>query len=226
MKNLNWRALACGAAMSLAAAMPAVAGVVDFEDVLPNLFGTGDTFASGGYQFATTGFFGQVDTAAGAFFGAPNGSDGQYYTGANDSSLTMTTGSTNLLRLAGFSFAYATPVPVNGGPFSAGMLVAMGIDDAGGAVQQTWDFGTNAANGQWDFMTLGVGSMGAVGVGLRSVTFLACLYDGMGGCTNPAGNQAQFAIDNIRDLPEPASLALVVAALGLIGVSRRKQQSI
>ena len=226
MKHLNWRALACGAAMSLAAALPATAGVADFEDVTPGGFAMGDNFSSGGYSFTAQGLFGTVDTAAGYFGGAPTGSTGQFYGAFNDSTLTMANFTANSLHLRGFSFAFIAPVIFAGNAgASAGMLVASGLDEMGNMVQQGWDFGLGDAAGNWAFMNVGVGQLGSMVAAMQSITFAACLYDGLGGCTYSGQNQAQFAIDNI-EVPEPATLALVVAALGLIGVSRRKQQSI
>lgn len=222
MGKMNWRALACAAAMGLAAAAPASAGTVTFEDVTPNLFGNGDSFTSGGFSFKVGGDFGGVDSSAGFFYPAPLGSDGQFYTGLNDSAVTMTAGNGLWSRIHGFDFSFVSPFPL-GPTMSPGALVAMGIDSAGAAFTQIWDFGDSDANGDFGFRSIDVSTLGALSGFVKSVTFLACLYDGNGFCVNPASNQAQFSIDNIHaELPEPASLALVIGALGLLGATRRK----
>ena len=132
MKNSGWRALACGAAMGLAAAMPASAGMIDFEDVFPNIFGDGDSFISGGFTFTQQGEFGGVDTDAAFFFPAPTGSTGQFYTGLNDSAVRMSSGNDRLTIISGFDFAFVgAPTAM---PFG-GALVAEGIDAAGRPVQ-------------------------------------------------------------------------------------------
>ena len=222
MKSSGWRALACGAAMGLAAAMPASAGTVTFEDVTPNLFGNGDSFGSGGFSFTTVGNFGTVDTSAAFFFAPPAGSAGQFYAGFDDSALRMSSGSDRLTIITGLDFAF---VGSSLGSNSPGRLEARGLDAAGNVFLQSWDFGAPVA-GTFSFATLGAGAMGVLASGVQSVTFQACLYNGLGGCLNPAQNGAQFAIDNIRaEIPEPASLALVLAALGVAGASTRRRQS-
>ncbi|MBW8894438.1 MAG: PEP-CTERM sorting domain-containing protein [Burkholderiales bacterium] len=61
-------------------------------------------------------------------------------------------------------------------------------------------------------------------VGQLLVTGIDALYDGNGGCVNPAENQAQFAVDNIGYLPEPGSVALVgVSLAGLLAAKRRRR---
>ena len=90
----------------------------------------------------------------------------------------------------------------------------------GGLFSQNWDFAeTTGGDG---FVTAGPLSQA-----VQSVSFRACFYDGIGGsCTAATNNEGQFALDNIRaDIPEPASLALVLAALGVAGASTRRRQS-
>lgn len=216
MNKYGWHALACGAAMGLAAAMPASAGTVTFEDVVPNLFATGDTFTSGDFSFATDGFFGAVDTSGGFFYAAPAGSVGQFYSGLNDSSVRMTATSGGYVQLSGFDFAYV------GDAFSAGRLVAQGDDGNGNIYVESWAFNPLG------FISVGAGDLGAFSSRMASVTFSACINIA-GVCTsnpNLTQNLAQFAIDNIRaDVPEPASLALVLAALGVAGATTRRRQS-
>ena len=63
---------------------------------------------------------------------------------------------------------------------------------------------------------------------LDSLSISACVYDGSGACVNsldaPAGNAAQFSIDNlVVNVPEPTAPALLMlGALGMALTARRR----
>jgi MYXO-CTERM domain-containing protein len=204
-------------ALGLAASTAAQAGVIDFEDVTPTLF-AGSSVTSGGADFASagTGFSG-VDSALGfSIFGnAPNSSTGQFLFALNNDSITVTLGG---LGLTGFDAAFIAPVQVGAG-LSAGLLHIAAQTDAG-LIEEDYDFGESDATGVWSFLSFN--SSGLAGLAVSSVTFSACVYDGLGGCVVDPLFLPQFAIDNLR-VPEPASAALALAALGLLAATRRRQ---
>jgi PEP-CTERM motif len=203
-------------AMASSAALSAHADVINFEDVVPNL-GL-PSYSSGGYDFASggTGFSG-VDnaTAFSLFANAPTNSSGQFLFALNNDELTMSQGGASF-RLQGFDFAFVPPVQFSAGT-SAGRLVVEAMT-AGGLITDEIDFGLSGASGAWSFLTANTNALAS---GVTSVKFTACLYDGLGGCARDVG-LSQFALDNMR-VPEPGSVALTLAALGLLVATRRRQ---
>ena len=236
MKKLAWRASLCAGALSALAAVPALAGVVTFDDVAPNLFFGGDTFTSGGFSFTVTsgaalpllgeqGGFGIVDTAASlsSFSNAPTGNSTQFYAGLNDNAITLT-GSTPVISLTGFDFAFIPPVPAPGA-ISGYLLAAAWIDVAGSFGVNFYDFGLADLNGDWAFITANTAAP-SFGVAMpsfvRTVSFLACEVQG-GLCIGPSNNQGQFALDNVQaELPVPGTLLL--AGLGLAGLAATRRR--
>ena len=107
-----------------------------------------------------------------------------------------------------------------------GRLVASYVTWAGVSGLETFDFSPADDSGLFAF-SIGTAGAGALAQGVRSVTFLACLYDAKGDCVNPAGNEAQFALDNIyARVPEPGSLGLALLGLGMMaGVARRRRSN-
>lgn len=230
LKTLGRHAALVGA-LCAAATGSASAGVVDFEDVAPPaVFVPGESFVSGGVTFTLTGAdIGVVDSAAAFLFGnAPLGASGNFYAGLNDFGwVTLSGGNVGLVQLNGFDFGFLAPVPGSGFPgFGVGMLMAVAIDASGAQVSEAWDFGNANGDGDFSFLHVGAGDLGALAGAVQNVTFMACLYDQTGACVTPAGNLAQFALDNIDiSVPEPTTLFATMAGLGLLAASRRRRSA-
>lgn len=130
----------------------------------------------------------------------------------------MTLNSGDLFYLRGFDMSFVQPqFPVSSG-LSVGHLLVL-ADTPNGLTSAEFDFGLSDANGNWGFSSVATDALYQSGA--YGVYFLACIDDGVGGCSldDPL---AQFAIDNIR-VPEPGSLLLVALGLGLAAASRRRR---
>jgi len=235
MKKLVLHKWLCVAALSAAASLSTHAAVVTFDDLAPNLFGSGDAFASGGLSFSVPAGpffnvaqpgFGVVDTVAGlsSFSNAPTGNATQFYAGLNDNFLRMAPTTGLPLRLNSFDFGFIPPVPTPNSA-SPGAMIAYWTDINGSDGSAGFDFGNADGNGDWAFLRANM-SAPTFGLGtssfLSSVTFFACLYSGTT-CAWPAGNQAQFAIDNIDfELPTPSTWLLAGLGLAGLAVTRRR----
>ncbi len=227
--NKKIHALILGAALGTAAIAPAQADVVTFDDLSPNIFFPGDSFTSGGdFRFTPVAELGVVDDSSGFAFGnAPTNATSQFYAGLNDGGVTMATVSTRAFYIDEFEFSFipAAPgvFPVDNVP---GSLLARYVTWGGISGEEIFDFSAADVDGLFAF-SVGKAGAGGLNQALWSVTFLACLYDVSGACVNPAGNQAQFAIDNIyARVPEPGSLGLALLGLGLMaGVARRRRSN-
>ncbi len=225
-----------GAALGLAAVAPAHADLVTFDNVDPNIFAIGEHFNSGGFRFEQASVydsglgFGVVDDPSAFLYGvAPTNADSQFYAGLNDGGVTMKKPGTNrAFYIDGFQFSF---VPALTGIYAEGeapgYLVAMFTTLAGDESLEFFEFSAADANGAFAFSTLGLADLGGLAQSLRSVTFFACMmFDGQ--CYYPAGNEAQFALDNIyaTAVPEPGTLGLALLGLGLMaGVARRRRSN-
>lgn len=205
--------------MGAALAPVAQAALVTFDDVVPGTFLVdGGPVTSGGFTFtAGTASSGGLVETTGAL-GAPDNDGTQALGMYFDSSVTMS-------RIDGLGFALV------GLDFSAinfgqagGQLVMQGLRaDGVGTIQVSQNYAFDASGG-FKFATLGAGDLGGLASNLlQSVNFSGCTFDGSGACVGPTfQNFNNFALDNIRAIPEPGSLALVALALGLAGVARRR----
>lgn len=202
----------------------AQAEVLDFEDVTPNIFFSGESFAQSSFTFTQQGDFGVV----GADFlvaQPPLGNTTQFYSGLNDSAVMLTRADGIAFNLFGFDAGFVAPVPQDPGVV-AGRIVLMAETATGGSLFSSWEFGASDADGNFSFEHFG-GGLGAFR-NLVSVTFMACVYDDTDVCQNPMQNLAQYALDNVdvTAVPEPSTYALM--ALGLAGVvacGRRRARS-
>lgn len=208
-------------------------------------YNTGDAFTANDFTFRTNNGPG-VDAAdfglVGAIFNTanptnctiiecPSGGTGLYYAGMNDGALnianTFITPNVAGFRLAGLRYSFVAPVGglANG---SYGQLVLTGTTQAGVTLTSNLDFAGQDGTGRFSFTSAGAGDAFG-GTILTSLSINACLFDGSGACSidrSVTMNQAQFALDdlNLTEVPEPASVGLMLLGLaGLGSVSRRRR---
>lgn len=224
MKTIIKLATAMAVASACSAASASSINVQTFETFMPGIYTNGEVLVDGAQQLTVRG--------QGGFDGAlingrdpnscdlavcPTGNQTNYYAGLNDGGFTFNFGG-SAYRLASIDFGFILPLDMLVG-FSVGKLVATGSDGtvvardfalqngAGDYTFETWNFGNSFGN-------------------LTEVTFNACLYNGAGACVNPAGNQAQFAVDNLTYVPEPGTLPLLGLSLaGMLAAFRRRKSA-
>lgn len=224
-----------GGALGLAAIAPAHADLVTFDNVDPSIYAIGEHFNSGGFRFEQASVFdaglgfGVVDDPSAFIYGvAPTNAASQFYAGLNDGGVTMKKPGTNrAFYIDGFEFSF---IPALTGIYAEGevpgVLVAAFTTLAGDQGLEFFDFSAADADGAFSFSTLGLADLGALAQALRSVTFFAAIsFDG--DLYYPAGNEAQFALDNIyaTAVPEPGSLGLALLGLGLMAGAARRRRS-
>lgn len=241
MLKMGWRHALLMGALGSCAALPAAAATVTFEDVqtgLNSIYESGQSFASGGFQFGVSSGFlppaqgaliGQVGDAS-STFAPPTNVSGNFYQGYNDGWVTLTTGAakTPYFKLEGFDFSFLAFLPgfyVEGD--LPGSLVLVYQEDNGATGVQTFDFSPSDADGNFAFSTVsGTGLAGLQKKTFASVSFFACLNE-VQGCVNPSTfNDAWFALDNISvsAVPEPSmAVLLALAVAGGLGASRRRR---
>lgn len=215
------------AVAALAGHASANVGYITFDNTSQNIYTNGDTFTDGAGVLTTVGqggFDGAVVDSSSCFLAVcPVGNDSQFYAGLNDGGLKVTLGA-ELLHMTSLDFGFVLPLPKLLGA-SVGQLLLTGVDALGGITTLSKNFGLQDGNGDFGFEHWALDAA-FTAVGFKSVTISACLFDDKGGCVNPAGNQAQFAVDNIGFVPEPAGLALVgVSLAGLLAAGRRRKAS-
>ena len=234
-------AAAFGALALMSAAAPAMADVINFESIGSATFDGKDVFAENGYSMTVldspasssgTGFAGAVGNGSDPYLCAiaacPTGNGSYFYMGVNDGGLKVAREDNTAFRL--FSLNYAFLPPVGGLPSdSYGMLTVVGQTVAGGSALATFRFPLLDGDGNSPFKIAGLKA--AFGdTQFSSVTISSCLWSDSGSCVNPAGNQAQFAFDNLllAPVPEPTTYAMMglgLAAIGLVSRRRAKKQA-
>ena len=224
MKVGRWRTWFFAALASLSAVLPAQANVIDFEDVLPTLF-QGTAIASRGFDFTSDGSgFSGVDIAGAFVFGnAPANADGQFLFMLNGDGMLMRPSNGQLMVLSSFEASFIAPLGGLGSGILPGELHVFGLKVDGGLVVDDFSFTASDTNGDFAFSSFGAGALS--GMLLQQVFFAACVYDGNGCSFSPLQlTPPQFALDNINaQIPEPASVMLVILALGAAGASARRR---
>ena len=220
-------ALAATAACSVASA-----GVITFEGYNPDVYTTGDQFSNGFEKLTVLGLPGGLsgaiaqgnDPLACTIVVCPVGNASKYFMGLNDGGLGFMFSGASIL-LSSLDFGFVLPVDGLVG-FTVGQLVVVGTAADGTTSQIAQDFSVQNGSGDFAFSHWDIGGTFAQ-TRFASLSFNACLYTNMGVCTTDTDltqNQAQFAIDNIAFVPEPASMALVgVSLFGMLAAGRRRK---
>lgn len=231
MNFKHWQQALCAISLAAAAAGTAHATTtLTFDGIVPGtILFPGDSVVQKGYSLTALGGVGVIDTAAafgpgvGLDLAGPIGNPGPFYIGLNDSFLRMRAVDNSTFRVVGLDFGFVSALTNLFNPGNVpGFLIAAFEDGAGNFGGEAFSFGAADANGKFSFQSLGFAGVGSLTKALRAVDFYACTADASGQCAAVNANFSQFALDNIR-IPEPGSLALVLAALALTaGISRRK----
>lgn len=247
--GLTKLALGVTTALTMLAAAPAMATVLNFENELPFPYSGGEPLYGGDYTMTVVDNHGAGNGGAGIIIngndpysceadGCPTGNNSYFYAGVNDGGIVLTRNSTSAqsswgFRLTGFDYSFLAPV--GGLPdFSYGALTLVGTLLDGTTITASLDF-PGYVDGHPSFSAAQLGSA-FTSATLGSLSIRACLYDegsdGSLSCVYPTEgspllNQAQFAIDNISlaEVPEPGSLALLGLGAGALALRRRKSNA-
>lgn len=227
MKCSNWRSSIGALAVGMAAAFSAQADVVTFDDLGPTLF-QGTSITSGAFTFTSDGFgFSGVDEAAAfsTFGNAPANASSQFLYALNADGITMERTDGAQFFLESLDASFIAPLGGLGSGIQAGQLWVYGL--IGGLIQDfdVFDFSVSDANGDFNFSNFSTANL--KGKAFEAVFFLSCIFNSNGFCSFdplPAGASPQFALDNLQ-VPAPATLALAITALGLMGASARRRQA-
>jgi len=225
MKKFIHLALALAAT---AACTVASAGVITFEAYEPRVYNSGEQFSDGPSNFTALGGGGVIvqgnDPFSCTVIACPVGNASKYFMGVNDGGLRfMFAGGSILLSSLDFSFVLPVDQLIN---VTLGQLLVTGTEAGGMQTTIGRDFSAQNGDGDFTFSRWDIGGAFAQ-TRFESLAFSACLYTTMGTCSSDPDvtqNQAQFAIDNIAFVPEPASLALVgVSLFGMFAAARRRK---
>ncbi|WP_229215529.1 NF038120 family PEP-CTERM protein [Duganella sp. CY15W] len=235
--GLKKLAAAAIGAIALMGAAPAMADTINFESLAPTVFGGTEVFSEAGYNLTVidtpvagpggTGFAGVIinglDPNSCDIAACPVGNSSHFYAGVNDGSLNLARGDNKAFTLQSLDYGFVAPV---GGlaSYSYGQLTVVGQKAGGGTVSASFDFPA-LVGGNSPFVTASLASKFGNTL-FSNVTISSCIFSG-NDCVNPAGNQAQFALDNVilAAVPEPETYAMMGLGLAAIGlVARRRAQ--
>jgi hypothetical protein len=160
----------------------------------------------------------------------PAGADGNYLMVHNDGGVRFSrAGADKAFKLKGLDLAFLAPLAVANGQY--GMLRLFGTELDGKVTTAFLDFPGQNASGAFSFAGASLAREFSR-LTLASLTIDSCLLTTDSQCLNsfdnPAMNQAQFAIDNLRfsEVPEPGSLLLVGFGFGALALQRRRQRAV
>lgn len=232
------------ATLALLSSAPAMADVISFDNLLPDVYESGQTLNTASYNLQ---FLADPTTAAGGgvsgvgaildgragsscdIAACPQGGTGNYLAILNDGGVNFSRADHQAFTLAGFDYSFISPV--SGLPDQNwGKLQLSGTLLNGQVVNTALDFPGQGSDGNYYFQNASLlgGFSSYVFTGL---TFNACIFNDTGACSNsldfPAFNQGQFALDNINvsAVPEPSTYMLMLAGLGAIGMLSRRRAS-
>jgi hypothetical protein len=239
-----------GAALvaAAAAAAPAHAGVITFEDgygpVGGMIDGDADSWKNDAYREAgygigyysnvvggegsLVGVFmdGDVDSCDTSSMACPANKTGKYYAALNDSymGIRFEAGAGFLLKSFDASFIGSSP-SLASYPNPPGLIRMIGYRADGSSLSQDyWLNGPTASGFQLNHFD-------AVGAFANTMFVEALVFgyscDTSGNCKAFQTNKGQFAIDNIAmtDVPEPATAAIVGLGLLGLGAARRRRKA-
>ena len=236
MKPMVYRALAL--ATSLLLSSPAWA--VDFEDMSANLnlYATGDSFTSDGYTFTAFNSDNSYDVVGALVAGnqadscsaglsCPQGDSTTYYSGLNDGGVSITSGSNGTFRVSSFDAGFIG-TSQSGSTAGVARVELTGFSVAANAyITAVFNLGGTDSSGNYSFSTFSLLNTAFAGTVLSSLSVNACYVTTDGGCSWPANDLAQFAIDNIsvQAVPEPETWEALLAGLAVVCAGASKART-
>ena len=230
------------ASVSVLAPAPALAGVMSFDNLRPDVYASGQTLNTSNYQLQ---FLADPTTAAGGgisgvgaildgsaasscdIAACPQGASGNYLAILNDGGVNFSRADHRAFSLAGFDYSFIAPV--SGLPnMQWGQLQLSGTLSNGQVVSTSLAFPGQGSDGNYHFQSASLLG-GFSNYSFTGLTFNACIFNDTGACSNsidfPAFNQGQFALDNINisAVPEPSTYMLMLVGLGAIGMLSRRR---